>query len=187
MRSGSKTSWSRRVWYSIGADVGRCGDREASCKGWGLNARTSSFRLAIPRKCRARRLQDLSHGLARACDADREAASAYDLDRGPLSRRKSGILLAMRYRRHEEVAFRQLGEECLLVPIRTHPGQEMAVFRLNEVGAFVWQALAAPQSEEGLCRLLADAFDVDEKQARRDLGHFIELLEGKRLIARVEE
>jgi len=91
----------------------------------------------------------------------------------------------MRYRRSDTVAFRQLGSECLLVPIRTDPSQPMAVFRLNEVGAFLWQALDAPATVEELGRRLADEFEVTAAQAKRDSAAFLELLRGKQLIEQV--
>lgn len=88
----------------------------------------------------------------------------------------------MRFRQSSQVAFRQIGDECLLVPIRTRPDEEMAVFRLNEVGAFLWKALARPATEEALCKLLATEFQVERGQARKDISAFIELLRTKDLI-----
>ena len=92
----------------------------------------------------------------------------------------------MRYRRSDNVAFRKLGQECLLVPIRTDPSQEMAVFRLNEVGAFLWQALDAPKSLRVLRQRLVEEYEVSEEEAQGDLAAFVELLTGKQLIERVE-
>ncbi|MGC4113590.1 MAG: PqqD family protein [Myxococcales bacterium] len=68
------------------------------------------------------------------------------------------------------------------MPIRTDPHQEMAVFRLNEVGAFLWQALSRPVSERTLCRMLAGEFEVSADQARRDLTRFLDILKSKQLI-----
>ncbi len=102
------------------------------------------------------------------------------------SRENSGILGPMRYRRSDQVAFRQLGDECILVPIRTNPHQEMAVFRLNEVGAFLWQELSVPATEETLSRRLAEEFEVELDRARSDLAQFVEFLSAKQLIERIE-
>ena len=84
------------------------------------------------------------------------------------------------------MAFRQIGDEQLLVPIRTDPSQEMAVFRLNEVGAFLWQALGEPMTLESLGSRLAAEFEIGAKQAVADVRPFIEQLLGKQLIDRVE-
>jgi hypothetical protein len=92
----------------------------------------------------------------------------------------------MRYRRSESVAFRQLGDECLLVPVRTNPREEMAVFRLNEIGAFLWEALATPATAQQLVGRLAAEFEVAPAQAQADLEGFLKLLLAKGLIEKVE-
>ena len=94
-------------------------------------------------------------------------------------------MTADRYRRSEDVAFRQVGDECLLVPIRKSPKQEMAVFALNGVGAFVWEALGEPRSLEELGARVAAEFEVAAADAERDVKDFLSRLLAKGL-ARVE-
>jgi len=86
------------------------------------------------------------------------------------------------FRRSSGVAFRQFGSECLLVPIRTSPTEDLAVYSLNPVGAFLWSALAEPASAEDLSARTAAAFEVSEADARRDVVPFLEQLLSRRLI-----
>ena len=94
-------------------------------------------------------------------------------------------MTADRYRRSEDVAFRQIGDECLLVPIRKSPKAEMAVFSLNGVGAFVWEALGEPRSLEELGAKVSAAFEVTPADAKRDVEAFVSRLLAKGL-AQVE-
>jgi hypothetical protein len=91
-----------------------------------------------------------------------------------------------RYRRSEDVAFRQVGEECLLVPIRTSPSQDMSVFALNPVGAFLWVSLEQPRSVDDLSGQLVQEFEVGREQAARDVQAFVERLLSRALVAEVE-
>ena len=91
-----------------------------------------------------------------------------------------------RYRRSEDVAFRQVGEECLLVPIRTSPSQDMSVFALNPVGAFLWVSLEQPRSVEDLAARLTAEFAVGREQAARDAQVFVERLLSRALATQLE-
>ncbi len=91
-----------------------------------------------------------------------------------------------RYHRSEEVAFRQIGDECLLVPIRTNPKQAMAIFSLNAVGAFLWGALGEPRTEEELVERTVAEFEVEGTAADRDVRAFLAQLQAKQLVTREE-
>jgi hypothetical protein len=90
-----------------------------------------------------------------------------------------------RYRRAEDVAFRQIADECLLVPVRTDASRPMAVFSLNAGGAELWQELGEPRTEDELVTATVGAFEVEADQARGDVRDFLAQLESKQLIAQV--
>ena len=90
-----------------------------------------------------------------------------------------------RYRRSEEVAYRQIGDECLLVPIRTRPDQNMDIFALNSLAAYLWGELAAPRALEELTERVTQSFEVEAAQARRDVDEFLQRLLNTHLIERV--
>jgi len=93
---------------------------------------------------------------------------------------------APHFRRNDDVAFRQVGDETLLVPIRTNPSQEMNVFALNDVGAFLWESLGEPRTEGELSARLTEAFEVDDAQASSDVSAFLAKLSVKQLVDRIE-
>jgi hypothetical protein len=85
-------------------------------------------------------------------------------------------------RRAEDVAERSLAGETLLVPIRTDPRQKVSVLTLNEVGAFVWDALRQDQTVQALAQAVAQAFEVSVEQAAADLVPFLEQLRASGLV-----
>ncbi len=94
--------------------------------------------------------------------------------------------MAWLYHRVEDIAFRQIADECLLVPVRTDPKQAMAIFSLNSVGATLWEALGVPRTEEELVERTVEAFEVEAHQAQDDVHAFLEQLEQKKLVVREE-
>ena len=90
-----------------------------------------------------------------------------------------------RYRRAEEVAFRQIGDECLLVPIRTRPDQNMDIFTLNPLAAFVWHLLSTPMALDEVTERVTATFDVEADRARRDVEEFVQRLLNSQLAEQV--
>lgn len=72
------------------------------------------------------------------------------------------------------------------MPVRTDPSQEVAVFRLNEVGALLWELLEAPATAEDLGRQLVARYEVSLEQAQADVAGFVNLLASKGLIEPAE-
>jgi hypothetical protein len=94
--------------------------------------------------------------------------------------------MARRYRRAEEVAFRRIADECLLVPVRTDPHHTMAVYSLNEVGATLWEALGEPRTEDELVARTVEVFEAEAAQVLADVRDFLTQLESQKLVTREE-
>jgi hypothetical protein len=62
----------------------------------------------------------------------------------------------------------------------------MGVFSLNAVGAVVWEALDQPRSVEELVERVVTEFEVEPTVALGDVHSFLEQLESKQLVRRVE-
>ncbi|MHB8418216.1 MAG: PqqD family protein [Myxococcales bacterium] len=71
------------------------------------------------------------------------------------------------------VAQRTIGEETVLVPVRTSPRQRVSVLTLNEVGSLVWAALAEPRTAGELAELVASEFEVAVERAAADIEAFL--------------
>lgn len=79
----------------------------------------------------------------------------------------------IQYRRDNDMVFRRLGEEMVLVPIRRGIGDFDCFYILNETGRLLWEKLASPCTEDELVTLLLAAFDVAPDDARRDVQQFL--------------
>ena len=78
--------------------------------------------------------------------------------------------------RDENMVFRRLGEDMVLVPIRRGIGDFESFYVLNEVGGFIWQHLDQPRSKDELLQLILGEFDVSREDATNDLGDFFNQL-----------
>jgi hypothetical protein len=81
------------------------------------------------------------------------------------------------YRRNENLVFRRIGDETILVPIRDNVGGMGFIYNLNETAGFVWEHLDGERSLLDIQEMLVNAFDVEPKTAQRDLSDLIEELE----------
>jgi hypothetical protein len=79
--------------------------------------------------------------------------------------------------RAEDVVFREVGGEAVLLNLRT--GQ---YFGLDEVATVIWGLLADFQSVSVLLDLLTAQYDVSRETLEADLGRFIQLLRQHELI-----
>lgn len=80
------------------------------------------------------------------------------------------------YGKNENLVYRRIGDETILVPIRDSTGDMDAIYNLNELGAFIWDHLDGSNSLEDVKRGILDEFDVAPEQAEKDLLGFIKEL-----------
>lgn len=74
-----------------------------------------------------------------------------------------------RYRRSDRVAFRQVADEILIVPIRSEPSQKVQFFSLNPTAARLWVWLERERDLDQLTRLVCDHYEVSADRARADV------------------
>ena len=86
--------------------------------------------------------------------------------------------------RRSAVAERQIGDERLLVPVRTSVSAPLEVLALNESATLLWEALAEPRDLQSLVDAVCDAFDVDPASARADVEDFLGELIRRDLVER---
>jgi hypothetical protein len=77
------------------------------------------------------------------------------------------------YQRNENIVYRRIYEEAILVPIKNNVGDMGFIYNLNEVGAFVWEHLDGRNRLADIQTMLVEAFDVSREEAQRDLWEFV--------------
>lgn len=81
------------------------------------------------------------------------------------------------YRKNEDVVFRRISDQSILVPIKDNVGDLGFIYNLNDVGTFVWERIDGKRPLVDIKEMLVDEFNVSPSQAERDLLEFIDHLE----------
>jgi hypothetical protein len=77
---------------------------------------------------------------------------------------------------------RNIAGDCILVPVGDTVLSTSGMFILNEVGAFIWDALPTVASEDEILELILKEFEVDAEQARQDVSEFMQQLSDMEII-----
>ena len=86
------------------------------------------------------------------------------------------------FRQSGECAVRKVGEETILVPIRSRAADLESVFVTNDVGRAIWEMLESPKTVDRIVERIIEKFDVAEATARKDAVDFLHALIEARLI-----
>jgi len=86
------------------------------------------------------------------------------------------------YSRNPDIIFRKIADEFILVPIRQKAVDLKSVYTLNEVGAFIWEAIDSTKSASQIKDQVVQKFDVDARQAQSDVSEILSQLESLSLI-----
>lgn len=95
-------------------------------------------------------------------------------------------ILSRRYRRSPDLVHRRIGDEYILVPIRSNVADMEAVYALGGVGALVWELLDGERDGRSILTQIVEEHDVAPDEARRDLIDFLQQLEAIQGIIPVE-
>lgn len=79
------------------------------------------------------------------------------------------------YIKNPDFIFRKISEEMLLVPLRTNT-KDLCIYTLNELGARIWELLDGKRKVSEIKDKIIEEFEVDSKEAEKDLVEFLERL-----------
>lgn len=71
------------------------------------------------------------------------------------------------------VVVRKIKEEYLLIPLASEIAGMDSLYRFNETGAFIWDAIDGKRKISDITAMMAEEFDVDPGEAEKDLLFFI--------------
>ena len=91
----------------------------------------------------------------------------------------------VRYERNPDFIYRRIVDEAVLVPIHQDVADMECLYTLNDVGAFIWQTLAAPATEAGLQQAVLAEYAAEPETVAADLGRFLEGMAAAGAIRRV--
>ena len=73
------------------------------------------------------------------------------------------------YVKNEDMVWRRIGEESILVPVRREFGELDSVYTLNETADFIWTQIDGKKTVADIRDRLVDEFEVDQQLAEADL------------------
>lgn len=77
------------------------------------------------------------------------------------------------YKKKKDFVTRQIGNELVLVPVKSNVAQMNELITMNETACFIWESIDGKNSKEDILKLLVEEFDVDKDLALRDLDLFL--------------
>lgn len=88
-----------------------------------------------------------------------------------------------RPRRSGQVVARQIGEETILIPVRSTKSELDDIFTLNEVAARTWNLIDGSNTIAGIAAIIASEYEVQPETALRDTIELIDLLDQADVLA----
>ncbi len=85
--------------------------------------------------------------------------------------------LEKRYSKDPSMVFRQIGSECLLVPIRQFSADLNHIFVLNPVGGRIWELFDGQRTIRDIRDIIASEFEVTSQETETDLVEFLQQLQ----------
>lgn len=84
----------------------------------------------------------------------------------------------------QEVIYRQVVGEHMLIPVGDVPMDQNGLFALTETGAFIWEQIEKGKDEAEILDAILNEFDVDTQTANSDLNGFLDRLSSYGIIER---
>lgn len=85
--------------------------------------------------------------------------------------------LEKRYKKNDDIVFRKIADEFLLVPIRNNIRNFESIFTLNDVGTRVWELIDGSRAVSAIRDCIVDEFEVSPETVTNDLQEFLQSLE----------
>ena len=88
----------------------------------------------------------------------------------------------VRFRIAGDHATRKIGDETIVVPVRSRVADLESIYTFNETGSAIWALVDGERSVSDIARELAAEFDVVEESALADVRAFLATLEDEGLV-----
>ena len=86
-------------------------------------------------------------------------------------------VLENRYKRGENLVFRKIADETVLVPIKGNVGDLRYIYQLDDVASFIWEKIDGRKALGDIKKMVMNEYDVSDEQAEKDLLDFVSQLE----------
>ena len=83
----------------------------------------------------------------------------------------------------KELIKREIAGDTILVPVGKSVYESNGLFVLNELGAFIWDLLPTVNTEEEICNLVLEQYDVQREVAEKDVKEFLDKLKEMNILS----
>lgn len=84
-------------------------------------------------------------------------------------------------KKSENISFRKIGNESLLVPIASSVADLNAIFSLNETGSFIWERIDGMTTLGNIIEQMKAEYETDERLVDDAVAFVSEMLEARLL------
>ena len=77
------------------------------------------------------------------------------------------------FMKNQNVVFRQIGDESILIPVANEVGDLSNIYNLNEIGTKIWEYIDGKRDVMEICRLITDEYDAPMDVVMNDMVEFI--------------
>lgn len=81
------------------------------------------------------------------------------------------------YSKNNEVIFRKIADEYILVPITRKVGNLESIYTLNDVSARIWELIDGKKTAQDLIQSITQEFSVTFQEAQKDIMQLLSQLE----------
>jgi len=86
------------------------------------------------------------------------------------------------YIRSDAVVARMIGGETLAIPVRGGIGDLASIYRFNEIGTMIWNALAKPMNLQELVVLIESDYEASMQRICDDVAFFLDEMNSAGLV-----
>ena len=77
-------------------------------------------------------------------------------------------------KKSDNVVTKEVGDECIIVPMSDNIADMDSVFTLNDTGAFFWSLIDGQRTANQIIDAVIDEYDVDRDTVAKDFSAFID-------------
>lgn len=85
-------------------------------------------------------------------------------------------------KKNPELAWRVIDNEAVIIPLDEQTPESEKINFLNETGTKIWELIDGKNSIKDIIVKIVEEYDIDEKEAEKEVMSFIKKLKNKNLV-----
>lgn len=73
----------------------------------------------------------------------------------------------------ENIIFRKIEDECVLLPVSSSAEEAKYIFNLNEIGGSIWEKIDGKKTVKDILRELYNKYEGDRETIKREAAEFL--------------